>query len=208
MLASVLPARSREFPAQAGSGPARSEPCETEPHSRPRVDERRKGSLSGGAEKMAGRSRASVLLVGGILLLWSGSSALAQGNPSSLNPAAAASDIRNPSSINPAAAASDIRNPTSINPAAAASDTRQFGATSPSPAPAVSPRRSLSTRLIQVERRPRHARRARAHRAAPLRAAQHRHRRTEGSHPASQPETRRKADRAATRIMGTVCQGC
>jgi hypothetical protein len=33
----------------------------------------------------------------------------------SVNPSAAASEVRNPSSINPAAAASDVRNPSAIN---------------------------------------------------------------------------------------------
>src|SRR3954465_952091 len=39
----------------------------------------------------------------------------------SVNPSAAASEVRNPSSINPAAAASDVRNPSAINPSARAS---------------------------------------------------------------------------------------
>ena len=60
--------------------------------------------------------RATGVFVSAFLLFGGGHHANAQAL--SVNPSAAASEVRNPSSINPAAAASEIRNPSAFNPAA------------------------------------------------------------------------------------------
>ena len=56
-----------------------------------------------------------------VALFLLGTSHNANAQSLSVNPSAAASEVRNPSSINPAAAASDVRNPSAINPSARAS---------------------------------------------------------------------------------------
>ena len=62
-----------------------------------------------------------------VALFLLGTSHNANAQSLSVNPSAAASEVRNPSSINPAAAASDVRNPSAINPSARASQRLQSG---------------------------------------------------------------------------------
>ena len=68
-----------------------------------------------------GRSVMQVTMALAITLLLLGAGHTAHAQSLSINPSAAASEVRNPSSINPAAAASDVRNPSATNPSARAS---------------------------------------------------------------------------------------
>jgi hypothetical protein len=152
------------------------------------------------------------------LLVGAGEGAKAQSL--SVNPSAAASEVRNPSSINPAAAASDIRNPSAINPSARGSQLVGPSAMSPSGPGGVAP--GIPRQRIAPSSRPSPAER-------PLSPSE---RRTSQDKPDSKssrpgtlevPDTDARSDEAAKarhddqyerwdaaakRAIGSICDGC
>jgi hypothetical protein len=135
----------------------------------------------------------------------------------SVNPSAAASEVRNPSSINPAAAASDIRNPSAINPSARGS---QLGSSATSPnrpasvAPSTPPPRiAPSARAVQKPISPSDRRVSPDKRdSKPPREATSEvpdaDTRSGEAAKARHDEQYKKWDEAAKRAMASICNGC
>jgi len=134
----------------------------------------------------------------------------------SVNPSAAASEVRNPSSINPAAAASDVRNPSAINPSARAShisgpsaisSTRPAGVapTAPRQRAAPAPRHTSPEKSFgQATRDKRDSKSPPAAASAPVEPD----RRSGEEARSRQDEQFQQWDAAAKRAIGSICDGC
>ena len=144
-----------------------------------------------------------------------GTGQIANAQSLSVNPSAAASEVRNPSSINPAAAASDIRNPSAINPAArgsqlgssAISPNRPAGVAPSSPRPRIAPSARPSAVEKPISRAPPDKRDSKPPREATSDVPDADARSGEAAK-VRHDEQYKKWDEAAKRAMGSICMGC
>jgi hypothetical protein len=138
----------------------------------------------------------------------------------SVNPSAAASEVRNPSSINPAAAASDIRNPSAINPSArgsqilgssAVSPNRPAGVAPSTPRPRIAPSARPSSVEKPISPSDRRASPDKRDSKSPREATSEvpdADARSDEAAKARHDEQYKKWDEAAKRAMGSICNGC
>jgi hypothetical protein len=149
-----------------------------------------------------------------LLLLGAGHTANAQSL--SINPSAAASEVRNPSSINPAAAASDVRNPSATNPSARASQisgpsaisqTRPAGVAPAAPRlrAAPTPRQTSPEKAVEPASRDKRDFKSPTASASALTETEGRSSEEARSR---HDEQFKQWDAAAKRAMSSICNGC
>jgi hypothetical protein len=162
------------------------------------------------------RTDMQVTMAWAVALFLLGTTHNANAQSLSVNPSAAASEVRNPSSINPAAAASDVRNPSAINPSARASQisgpsaissTRPAGVapTAPRQRAAPAPRHTPPEKSLgQASRDKRDSKSPPAAASAPVEPD----RRSGEEARSRQDEQFQQWDAAAKRAIGSICDGC